>query len=501
MARTVLVLGDQLDRRTGALKDAVPGTDRVVMVESFAKLAERPWHHHKLTYLLSAMRHFAAELRDEGFDVTYRREPTLRDGLAGFDPAELVVMAPSRYDLRPRLERWGIEQVPNDAYIAGEAWFARWAAGRRTLLLEHFYREVRAEHGWLMDGSEPVGGRWNYDQENRRPAPRDARGVLASAPWRPTEDDIDAATRRDVAAYERDLDLELYGEETPRHFPVTRAEALASLRHFVDHKLDDFGPLQDVILDDDPILYHSMLSAPLNLGLLHPVEVCDAVDAHWREGRGPPNSHEGFLRQVCGWREYVWGLYWQRMPGWRDDNALGQHGAVPEFFWTGETDMNCVGSSHRDLGHYAWANHIQRLMVFGNYGLIAGVDPLELAGWFHSMFIDGYDWVMVPNVMGMSQWADGGVMATKPYAATARYVNRMTDYCGPCVYEPKTRTEDDSCPFNALYWDFLDRNRAALKGNYRMARVLSQLERFPAEELAAVRARAAPFRARPADRS
>jgi deoxyribodipyrimidine photolyase-related protein len=493
VGRTVLVLGDQLDRRTGALRDAEPGRDRIVMIESFSKLRERPWHRHKLTYVLSAMRHFAGELRDAGFDVTYRAADSIRAGLEGFDPDDIVVMAPSHWGMRQTLAAWGVEQVANDAYIAGEEAFRRWADGRRSLLLEDFYRDVRREHGWLMDGAEPLGGRWNLDQENRERPPKG--GVDPPAPWRPREDDLDAATRADVDRYARDLGLELYGEERPRLFPVTRKEALASLRSFLDRRLDGFGPLEDAVAAAEPFLWHSLLSAPLNLGLLHPAEVCDAVDAHHRAQGGPLNSHEGFLRQVCGWREYVWGLYWYRMPRWREENALGQAGAVPSFYWDGDTDLRCLSSTLGDLRERAWTHHIPRLMVLGNFALLAGVNPQELANWFHSMYIDGYDWVMVPNVVGMSQWGDGGVMATKPYAASANYINRMTDYCGPCRYNPRTRTDEDSCPFNVLYWDFVARNRPRFEHHPRMARVVRLYDRFDVEEQRAIRARATRFRA------
>jgi deoxyribodipyrimidine photolyase-related protein len=492
MGRTVLVLGDQLNRTTGALAAAEPGTDTIVMVESHAKLRQRPWHRQKLGYVLSAMRHFAAELRDAGFTVDYRSAETLRAGLADIDPDGLVVMAPSSWDLRQLLGRWEVHQVPNDAYIVGEAGFTDWARQRGSLVLESFYRRVRWEHGWLMDGDEPVGGRWNLDEENRERPPRD--GVDAPHVYRPREDDIDAQVRADVGRLERELGLELYGEPGPRRYAATRAEALRALRDFFDRRLDGFGPLEDAVVADAPHLWHSVLSPPLNLGLLHPAEVCDRLDARWRERGGRLNSYEGFLRQVCGWREYVWGLYWWRMPQWRRDNHLGHRGAVPDFFWDGDTRMHCLASTVGDLLERAWTHHIPRLMLLGNYALLAGVDPHELTEWFHGMYVDAYDWVMVPNVVGMSQWADGGVMATKPYAAAANYINRMTTYCGDCTYDRTARTGDDACPFNALYWDFLSRHRQRLSGNRRMGPILSTLDRFDPGERRAIRARAKRFR-------
>ena len=475
--RSVIILGDQLSRTGGALADVGPEDVSVRMVISRAKLAQRPWHRAKLHLVLSAMRRFAEELQDEGFEVDLRTADTFADGLTGVtDP---VVMAPSSWDLRQRLPQMGIEQVPNDAFIVGEQGFDSWSEGRKTLGLEWFYREVRKDTGWLMtDEGQPAGGEWNYDSENREKPPKG--GVSPPEPWRPVEDEIDTAVRSQVSAFENSLGLELYGSMDQRLFPVTRDEAVAALEDFVAHRLGGFGPLEDAVIGDEPILWHSMLSVPLNYGLLHPREVCEAVDAAWRDGRRnlPLNSVEGFLRQVCGWREYVWGIYWHRMPHWRSDNHLGQTGAVPEAYWSGETDMACVRGTVGDLLERGWNHHIPRLMILGSYALMTGTDPQELTDWFHSMYVDAFDWVMVPNVIGMSQWADGGIMASKPYASTARYVNKMTTYCGDCVFDHKTRNEDDSCPFNSLYWDFLTRHRDTLSANRRMAPILSNIDRF-----------------------
>lgn len=493
MASTVLVLGDQLGRGTGALAAATPGTDRILMVETVAKLRERPFHRQKVHLVWSAMRHLAEELRDEGFDVVYRQAATMRDALQDEDPDQLVMMAPSSFDGRQRFADLGIAQVANDAFIVAEDTFRAWAERRRSLLMEPFYRMVRGEHGWLMEGAEPVGGRWNHDEENRQRPPRD--GVDAPRPYRPKETEIDEGVRLDLAALEAAHDLELYGEAGPRLFPATAAEAERSLNHFLDHRLEGFGPLEDAVVDDEPFLWHSLLSPAMNLGLLHPRRVCDRVDARYRaalDGGHAPHlpSYEGFLRQVCGWREYVWGLYWWRMPAWRQDNALDAHGDLPPAFWDGDTDLRCVASTVRDLLERGWVHHIPRLMILGNYGLLRGTDPHVLAEWFHGMFVDGYDWVMQPNVVGMSQWADGGVMATKPYAASASYINKMTTYCGGCVYNPRTRTDHDSCPFNALYWDFMSRNRQRLAGNHRMAMPLRTLDRFDEGERRRIRERA-----------
>ena len=502
MSRDVLVLGDQLGRGSGALARAEPGRDRIVMVEALAKLRERPWHRQKLAFVWSAMRHLAEELRAEGFEVATTRAATLREGLADLraDPERTVVMAPSSHDLRATLRRWGVEQVANDAFIAGEQAFADWAGSRRSLGLEPFYRRVRAEHGWLMDGDEPIGGTWNLDAENRERPPRG--GVDAPPVEAPTEDAIDEAVRAELAELEASMGLELHGSPGPRRFAATRAEAERALTAFVDERLEGFGPLEDAVVADEPYLWHSLLSAPLNVGLLHPAEVCDAIDAAYRQraadGAEPHlPSYEGALRQICGWREYVWGLYWWRMPAWREDNALGQTGALPSYFWDGETDMACVAGTIGDLLERAWVHHIPRLMILGNHALLAGVDPHVLNDWFHGMFVDGYEWVMLPNVVGMSQWADGGIMATKPYASGGRYLDRMTTYCGACRFDPTRRTGADACPFTTLYWDFLDRHEEPLRRNHRMRPMYGTLERLGDDERAAVRAQAADWRAAP----
>jgi deoxyribodipyrimidine photolyase-related protein len=490
--RTVVVLGDQLNRTTGALADVGPEDVDVRMVISRAKLRQRPYHRAKLHLVLSAMRRFADELQEEGFEVRLDTADTFADGLGGTtDP---VVMAPSSWDLRQRLDQMGVSQVPNDAFVVGEQGFADWADGRKTLQMEWFYREMRKDTGWLMDGREPAGGEWNYDHDNREKPPRDGK-VDAPAPWTPTEDDVDTAVRQQVSAFERALDLELYGSMDQRFFPTTREESLAALDDFLAHRLDGFGPLEDAVIDGEPTLWHSLLSVPLNYGLLHPREVGERVDALWRDGADVRlNSLEGFLRQVCGWREYVWGIYWLRMPDWRTDNHLGQTGAVPEAFWTAETDMACVRGTVTELLQRGWNHHIPRLMILGSYGLLVGADPQQLTDWFHSMYVDAFDWVMAPNVVGMSQWADGGVMATKPYTSGAAYINKMTTYCKGCAFDPKTRTEDDSCPFNSLYWDFLSRHRSTLSANRRMAPIMSNLDRFGDAERRGIRDRARTFR-------
>jgi deoxyribodipyrimidine photolyase-related protein len=356
------------------------------------------------------------------------------------------------------------------------------------MVMEDFYRRQRRRLGLLVeDAGRPAGGRWNFDRENRRP-PR--AGLAAPAPWLPREDDIDAEVRRDLDA----LDLPAWGEDGPRAFPATAAEARAALADFVEHRAASFGPWQDAMVPGERWLFHSRLSSSFNLWLLDPLEACRAVEAAHRDGRVPLASAEGFIRQVIGWREYVWGMYWLRLDAWRADNALAADLPLPEAFLTADTDANCLRSCVDDVRATAYAHHIQRLMVLGNLMLLLGVRPWEAVEWFRDAFIDGAEWVMAPNVAGMATWADGGVMMTKPYAGGGNYIDRMSGYCADCRYDPHARTGEDACPVTALYWDFMARHRDRFAGNRRMRGPLRALARMDPDELVAVRARAGAFR-------
>ena len=345
--------------------------------------------------------------------------------------------------------------------------------------MEDFYRWQRARFEVLMDGAEPAGGRWNYDHDNREPPPK--RPTLGlPEPWWPVEDDIDASVREDLDRWQRDGEVEFVGEDGPRWAAVTRQEAWAALEHFVTHRLPAFGPHEDAMLAADPWLAHSALSPALNLGLLHPMECVHAAENAYRSGAAPLASVEGYVRQVLGWREYIWSIYWHVPPDYRGRNALDATRELPQWFADLDADAvtaNCLSSVLRDLRQRGWVHHIPRLMVLGNYALQRGWDPAQLTAWFHEAFVDGYDWVMLPNVTGMSQHADGGLMATKPYASGGAYLNRMSDYCRSCAYDPKVRVGPTACPYTAGYWTFLHRNTARLEGNHRMRQPLRGLDR------------------------
>jgi deoxyribodipyrimidine photolyase-related protein len=484
---TVWVLGDQLNRRIGALADADPSTHRVLLVESTGLLGGRRWHRQRLHLVITAMRRFASELAAEGFDVDLRRAPTLVDGLtthvAEHRPSSVLLTEPNSWDLRERITRLDagipIRTVRSNQFLCHHGDFAAWADGRRQLKMEDFYRWRRADTGYLMDGDEPAGGRWNFDADNREPPP-------ATGSWpTPVVDPLDDVDREVLAG----LPDGCVGAEPIGWWPTSRAAALARLGHFVDEVLPRFGPHEDAMTTRSWHLAHSVLSPALNIGLLLPGEVCDAVQAAYDDGRVPIASAEGFIRQVLGWREYVWGVHWLWMPGYRTANELDAHRPIPPAL-TGSapTEMACVATALDGIEQRAYAHHIQRLMVLGNLALLAGLDPWAMTNWMWERFIDGAEWVMLPNVIGMALHADGGRMATKPYAAGGNYIDKMSDSCADCRFDRKQRTGPDACPFTTLYWDFVARHADRFGKNPRMARQVSAARRL--SDLDAVRARA-----------
>lgn len=480
---TVWILGDQLNLEVASLADRSPGDCRVLLVESRAKLESKAWHIQRAHLVVSAMAHFADELREHGFDVDHRQAPTLAAGLRGhreqFDGQRVIAMEPMSWDGRAMLARLGVDTVANNQFLCSYDDFAAWAEGRKTMRMEDFYRWQRTRLDVLMDDGAPVGGRWNYDVDNREPPPTDDRT------W-------PEASRFPLDAIDQDVLERLpecWGAAPGGTWPVTRQQALLRLEEFITSGLEPFGAHEDAMLAAEWKLAHSTLSSSLNLGLLQPREVIEAVEDAYRAGSAPINSAEGFIRQVLGWREYVWGMYWSNMPDYRHHNRLDAHRPVPPAF-TGDarTEMCCVASVLAHIDDHAYAHHIERLMILGNLALTAGVDPQAMTQWMWASFIDGAEWVMVPNVIGMALHADAGLMATKPYASGGAYINRMSDHCAGCRYNPRKRTGEDACPFTTLYWDFLARNEEALASNHRMGRQLAGMRRL--SDLDAVRERA-----------
>ena len=503
MHRHVLVLGDQLTRQVGPLAGADPERTSVLMVESEELARSLPHHRQKLVLCFSAMRHFAAELEADGFGVHYKRAAaSFDDGIGAylrqFRGVTLTVMEPNDHGWAERLteavERHGgdLEIVPNELWLTSKELFDGWANDRDRVRLEHFYRRVRTEFGLLMtEDGDPEGGRWNFDRLNRETP--DDEHVFPDPPAFPPD-----ALTQEVAAYVSDAFPDAFGDVGTFAWPVTRDQALDALRDFCENRLRHFGPFEDAMLADEPVLYHSQLSVPLNLGLLHPREVVEMAIEHYRDGRRniPLQSIEGFVRQVIGWREFLRHVYRRRMPSLRAMNALEHDAELPDLYWTGDTRMHCLATCVDQVRRTGWAHHIQRLMVLGTFGLIAGVRPQALLDWFTAAFVDALDWVMVPNVIGMSQYADGGGFTTKPYAASANYVDKMSDYCRSCSYDRNAKVGADACPFNSLYWDFLDRHQERLDGNPRMNMVLASWKRMDDDRKDAIRQRAADVKAR-----
>ena len=452
----------------------------LLMVESLGVFRRRRFHRAKAHLVLSAMRHLAAELGDR---CTYLQVETYGEGLAQLE-GPLSVVQPTSRAADAWARRNGMEVLPERGFVTTRADFAGWAEGRRSLLLEDFYRWQRRRLDVLMDGDEPAGGRWNLDAENRQPPPK-AATLGVPEPWWPEEDEIDAQVRADLDRWQAE-GMAFVGEDGPRWAAVTRAEAVAALDRFVAQRLVHFGPHEDAMLADDPWMAHSALSPAINLGLLHPLECAQAAEDAYRRGDAGLASVEGYVRQLLGWREYVWSVYWHAPPDYRDRNALGAHRDLPAWWRDldagGEVTARCLSSVLRDLRERGWVHHIPRLMVLSNYAMQRGWDPAQVTAWFHEAFVDGYDWVMVPNVVGMSQHADGGLMATKPYAAGGAYLNRMSDYCRGCRYKPTVRVGEDACPFTAGYWAFLDRAEPVLRGNRRMQQPLAGLRRLADRE-------------------
>jgi len=492
---TVWVWGDQLDRRLAHLRDRDPGRTRVLLVVSDRKLGERRWHRQKVHLVVTAMRRFADRLTTEGFAVDLRRAPSMRAGLQAhvdaFDPGAVTAMEPASRTGTRTLADLGVTMVDNDHFLCHWNEFAAFRAGRGRTTMEDFYRWRRRETGWLMVDGEPAGGRWNLDTENRRPPDGGLAPTAAlDPPVIDATDDVDAT----LGDWLPD-GLELTGDGPDGTWATTREGALARLERFTTRVLPRFGDHQDAMVTGAWHLNHSLLSHALNLGLLHPREVIEAVVAVHEEGRAPLNAVEGFVRQILGWREFLWGVYRTADEDYATRNALGADAPVPPAF-TGDapTSMRCVDDTLTSVQQHAYAHHIQRLMVLSNLATLAGVRPDAFTDWMHGAFIDAYDWVMVPNVVGMGTYADGGEVATKPYVSGGAYIDRMSlDYCRPCRYDRAKRTGPDACPFTTLYWDFLARNRDVLAPNHRIGRVYANLDRL--EDLADVRARATEVRA------
>jgi deoxyribodipyrimidine photolyase-related protein len=501
VGRLILVAGDQLTPGVAALRAADKACDTVVMAEVMSEASYVRHHPQKIALVFSAMRHFAAELQSQGWRVAYTRlddaENTqslpgeLLRRAAETGARQVVATRPGEWRLIAALEETPLDVtlLPHDRFLCPDAEFARWAEGRKQLRMEFFYRDMRRRTGLLMEGDTPAGGQWNFDHDNRKPAKPD---LLRPKPPRFAPD----ATTEEVLALVEARFAKNFGKLRPFGWATTRADALVALDHFIAQALPRFGDEQDAMLEADPTLSHALISPYLNLGLLDPLEVCRRAEAAWQQGRAPLNAVEGFIRQILGWREFVRGIYFLEGPDYTSRNALGHNRALPPLYWGAPTAMNCLSHAVGQTRDLAYAHHIQRLMVTGNFALLAGVDPRHVHEWYLEVYIDAYEWVEAPNTVGMSQFADGGVVGSKPYVSSGAYIDRMSDYCGGCTYSVKDKSGLKACPFNLLYWHFLTRHRGRFEGNPRMAQMYRTWDRMDETHRATVLRDAETFLAR-----
>ena len=491
---TVWILGDQLTASVSSLEGLQPSDCVILMIESVEHCRRLPFHKQKLILVWSAMRHFAEELRQVGYQVDYYKaassfvgafqEHTKRHG-----PTRMRVMESAEFGVTEQLVEialgngLSVETTPNTMFLSDKKAFQRESMGKRSRVMEAFYHKMRKRTGILMTGEKPVGGKWNYDAENRQRIPEGFQcpPIPIYAP--------DAITREVIALVEKKFP-DHFGRADTFRWPVTRQDAQHLRDDFFEHRLAQFGPYQDAMVLGQRTLFHSLLSPLLNLGLLEPLALCLRAEAAYLDGKALLNSVEGFIRQVLGWREYVYQVYHWRMPDYAHMNHLEAKIPLPEFYWSGNTRMRCMRESVEALLVDGINHHIQRLMITGNFALLTGLNPHQVNEWYWLAYVDAYEWVVTPNVLGMALYADGGILGTKPYAASANYINRMSDYCRHCPYDPRAVTGADACPFNALYWDFLARNESKLSNNPRMALTYRNLHRRKSEDLKSIRTQA-----------
>ena len=487
------LLGDQLNLSISSLSNIDAEKDVIFMCEVWDEATYVQHHKKKIAFIFSAMRHFADELRAQGYNVHYTKldDPEnagsfyseLKRADEQYKPKSIIATEASEYRVLEDMKDWSFDAPvdirPDDRFLCTHYEFAEWAEGRKQLRMEYFYREMRRKYNILMDGDKPEGGEWNYDSENRKP-PKDALNIPQTYMSQP--DDI----TREVMDLVADRFPDHFGDLEPFHFAVTREQAVQALDQFIKERLCNFGDYQDAMVEGEPWMYHSHLSFYINCGLLLPLECVQAAEEAYRDGKSPLNAVEGFIRQIIGWREYVRGIYWLKMPEYESENFLDAKRKLPALFWGGDTQMNCMRQCVKETKENAYAHHIQRLMVLGNFALIAGLDPDEVNEWYMIVYADAYQWVELPNVTGMILFADGGVLGSKPYSASGAYINKMSDYCKGCRYKVTKKKGPDACPFNYLYWDFLIRNEDKLRGNHRLGMIYRTLERMSEEKVEAV---------------
>lgn len=483
----ILILWDQLSLGISSLEAGKQAEDLVLFVEAAEEATYVSHHKKKLAFLFSAMRHFAKELSAAGWTVSYIKlddpENTgsligeIKSAVGGHGFDQILVTEPGEWRLYKKIQELNFDlSIPvtileDTRYLCSRKEFSEWAGGRKQIRMENFYRDMRRKTGLLLNNEEPEGGKWNFDKENRRP------GFEESNFFGPKHFDSDIITREVLRLVSKRFP-ENFGVLEPFWFAVTRQQAEQAFQHFIDTSLMSFGPYQDALLKDEAFLFHAVISLYINIGFLNPIEVCQKIEAEYRKGKVPLNSAEGFIRQIIGWREFIRGIYWLKMPEYSGLNYFGNSRQLPGFFWSGETRMACLRACLKQTKEEAYAHHIQRLMITGNFAMLVGVDPKHVHEWYLAVYVDAHEWVELPNTLGMSQFADGGLLSSKPYAASGNYINKMSNYCSSCHFNVKKKVGADACPFNYLYWDFLVRNKQKLQKNIRLSTAYSIWERM-----------------------
>ena len=496
MRNIIFIFGDQLSHNLSSLENFDKNEDIILMCEVLHETTYVKHHKKKIAFILSAMRHFAIELQKKGYKVEYIKlnevdnsghfQGELERALKRFIPQKVIVTEPSEYRVLENIKSWQkkfniIVEIRDDKrFLCTHQEFVDWAKKNKQLRMEFFYREMRKKYHILMDYDKPVGGEWNYDSENRKP-PND--NLLIPQSYTVSPDDI---TQEVIELVKQNFGSH-FGILDGFYFAVTRVQALEVLRKFIAERLVYFGDYQDAMLQNEPWLYHSHLSFYINIGLLNPLECIEAVERAYYNKKVSLNSAEGFIRQILGWREYIRGIYWLRMPDYAELNYFNATKNLPEFYWTGDTKMNCLRQCVLETKQNAYAHHIQRLMVLGNFALLAGIDPKQVNEWFLIVYADAFEWVEMPNVSGMILFADGGYLASKPYAASGNYIHKMSNYCKNCFYKVTQKTGDTACPFNYLYWDFLIRNRSKLSHNPRISMMYKTFDKMDSDKKQAIR--------------
>ena len=502
MTILIPVLGDQLSPKLPALTKANQKNSVILMMEVMEEASYAPHHPKKIAFIFSAMRHYALELRSLGWVVDYvalddqdnsgNFTGEVKRAICRHRAKAVHITEASEYRVMEMIDDWNqafdvpVFLHPDNRFICDHSSFNKWAKGRKTLRLENFYRDMRKITGLLMNGEVPEGGLWNYDSENRKSA---KAHMFMPQPLRFEPDEITS----NVLTLVGDRFANNFGSLDDYWFGATRADAERAFDAFLERALPCFGDYQDAMLTDQKFLFHALISLYLNVGLLDPLALCHRVEDEYRKGRAPLNAAEGFIRQIIGWREYVRGIYWREMPGYEDQNALAAQRDLPAFYWSGETDMACLKACIIQTRDEAYAHHIQRLMVTGNFALIAGINPKQLHIWYLSVYADAFEWVELPNTLGMSQFGDGGLLASKPYASSGSYINKMSDYCKNCYYSVSKKEGKDACPFNYLYWDFIGRNADRFGNNPRMTMMVSSYRKFSDEKKSQIDADARRF--------